>query len=116
MTVSGTAVTFYLNGASIGGGGAITVARADTGQPLRMGLRADDFTASVGSMADVRLYNRALSGPEVNALYLLSPTARVSYSAAWFDGIDRQIASANYGAAASFTYPARRLRPAAPSW
>ena len=54
VTVSGTAVTFYLNGASIGGGGAITVARADTGQPLRMGLRAEDFTTWVGSMADGR--------------------------------------------------------------
>ena len=31
--------------------------------------------------------------------------ARVSYMATWFDGIDRSIASANYGAIASFTRP-----------
>ena len=31
--------------------------------------------------------------------------ARISYAAAWFDGIDRSIAAANYGAIASFTRP-----------
>jgi RHS repeat-associated protein len=35
--------------------------------------------------------------------YGTSPKARVSYWANWFDGIDRGIASANYGAIASFT-------------
>lgn len=33
------------------------------------------------------------------------PEARVSYNAAWFDGTDRQIATANYGAIASFARP-----------
>jgi RHS repeat-associated protein len=36
---------------------------------------------------------------------LTSGNARIMYTAAWSDGIDRQIASANYGAAASFTRP-----------
>ncbi|HZL36201.1 MAG TPA: hypothetical protein VFC78_12865, partial [Tepidisphaeraceae bacterium] len=33
------------------------------------------------------------------------PKARVSYTAGWFDGLDRAIANANYGAASSFTRP-----------
>jgi hypothetical protein len=33
------------------------------------------------------------------------PLARVSYTPTWFDGIDRSIASANYGAISSFTRP-----------
>jgi YD repeat-containing protein len=33
------------------------------------------------------------------------PEARISYTASWFDGIDRSIASANYGAIGSFTRP-----------
>ena len=37
--------------------------------------------------------------------YGTSPKARVSYVASWFDGIDRSIGSANYGAIASFTRP-----------
>ena len=37
--------------------------------------------------------------------YGTNPKARVSYMASWFDGIDRSIASANYGAIASFTRP-----------
>jgi hypothetical protein len=42
--------------------------------------------------------------------YGTNPKARVSYSASWFDGIDRMIASANYGAIASFTHPSTRFR------
>jgi len=37
--------------------------------------------------------------------YGTQPEARVSYVANWFDGIDRRIAAANYGAIASFTRP-----------
>jgi RHS repeat-associated protein len=33
------------------------------------------------------------------------PLARISYSASWFDGIDRVIANGNYGAISSFTRP-----------
>ncbi len=36
---------------------------------------------------------------------LTSSNARIMYAAVWSDGIDRQIASANYGAASSFTRP-----------
>ena len=36
---------------------------------------------------------------------LTSSIARISYMATWFDGIDRQIASANYGAISSFSRP-----------
>jgi RHS repeat-associated protein len=36
---------------------------------------------------------------------LTSSNARISYAASWFDGIDRPIAAANYGAIGSFTYP-----------
>jgi RHS repeat-associated protein len=36
---------------------------------------------------------------------LTSSNARISYTAAWFDGIDRPLASANYGAISSFTRP-----------
>ncbi len=36
---------------------------------------------------------------------LTSSNARIMYTAAWSDGIDRQIASANYGAVSSFTRP-----------
>ena len=38
---------------------------------------------------------------------LVALDARVSYTASWFDGIDRNIAGANYGAIASFTRPTR---------
>src|SRR5579871_3413123 len=34
-----------------------------------------------------------------------NPKARISYTASWFDGADRPIATANYGAASSFTRP-----------
>jgi RHS repeat-associated protein len=36
---------------------------------------------------------------------LTSSIARISYMASWFDGVDRTIASANYGAITSFTRP-----------
>src|SRR5262249_9763560 len=34
-----------------------------------------------------------------------NPKARASFAAAWFDGVGRTIASANYGALSSFTRP-----------
>jgi len=60
---------------------------------------------AVGNTVSVYSYQRRNNASTSTTGALTSSNARVMYSAAWFDGIDRQIASANYGAASSFTRP-----------
>ena len=65
----------------------------------------------VGNTIEVDSFQRLNDAPSsgtgsTGALsYGSNPKARVSYGASWFDGIDRVIASANYGALSSFTRP-----------
>lgn len=50
-----------------------------------------------GSLADVRILNRALTDQEVAALYSFAPAARVSYAASYYDGADRLTDTVNLG-------------------
>ena len=65
----------------------------------------------VGNIIEVDSFQRLNDAPSsgsgsTGALsYASNPKARVSYAAMWFDGIDRVIANANYGALSSFTRP-----------
>jgi RHS repeat-associated protein len=67
-----------------------------------------DEVGNVVSQASFQRLNDAPSTGSGSAgalSYGTQPKARVSYTASWFDGIDRNIATANYGAIASFTRP-----------
>jgi hypothetical protein len=61
----------YLNGA-LDGTGAISLLTTSSGQNLRIGYRAA-VNAITGSVDEVRVYNRALSGAEVFQLYNFAP-------------------------------------------
>ena len=67
----------------------------------------DEVGNVVSAATFQRLNDAPFTGPGSTGplSYGTQPEARVSYAAGWFDGIDRQIASANYGAIASFTRP-----------
>jgi RHS repeat-associated protein len=62
-----------------------------------------DFDGSAVSTSSLQRLNDA-SASTTGAL--TSGNARIMYTAAWFDGIGRAIATASYGAASSFTRPA----------
>lgn len=70
VTVSGTTVTFYRNGVA-DTPVANAAARADTGQPLRIGQRGDLNVATYykGSIDEVAVYNAALSSTRIAAHY-----------------------------------------------
>ena len=70
VTMSGTSVTHYLNGAPNGSAGCSTSIMNGSGS-LEIGNRADGATQMHGTIDDVRIYNRALSAQEVEQLYLL---------------------------------------------
>jgi hypothetical protein len=61
-------VNFYKTGA---GDGSATnpTALADGGNPLRIGLRGDGWGLWGGKLAEMRLYNRALSSEEIAQHY-----------------------------------------------
>jgi RHS repeat-associated protein len=73
--------------------------------------QTDNTFDEVGNVVSAAMSQRLNDAPmtgtgSTGALsYGSDPKARVSYMASWFDGIDRSIASANYGAIASFTRP-----------
>lgn len=79
VTMSGTTVTHYLNGAS-NGSGTLSTTIGDSGTDLRFGRRTDGFYLT-GSAKNIRLFDRALSGAEIASLYSdpffgqLAPTA-----------------------------------------
>ena len=59
-----------------------------------------------GNLVSQATYARLNDATGTGALLAgTQPKARVSYAASWYDGADRPIASANYGAAASFSRP-----------
>jgi hypothetical protein len=64
---AGTAVTHYLNGL-INGTGSITVPLADADGTLRIGTRADLVTKMKGELAELILFDRALSLAERRAV------------------------------------------------
>ena len=64
VTMQGTLVTHFLNGVP-NGVGYIATTIADSGSALMVGSRADRFTNMLGSIANVGLYNRALSASEI---------------------------------------------------
>ena len=67
--------------------------------------QAQNTFDAVGNALSVASFQRLNDASTSTTGALTSSNARIMYSAAWFDGIDRQIASANYGAAASFSRP-----------
>jgi RHS repeat-associated protein len=72
-------------------------------------IPTNDEAGNVISTASFDRLNDAPAPGATGSTGILSagsdPKARVSYGAAWFDGIDRPIAAANYGAIASLTRP-----------
>lgn len=68
VTMAGTSVQHYLNGAA-NGSGTISTTIGDSGNAMRLGNRADGFWLA-GQMANWRLYNRALDAREVEQLYI----------------------------------------------
>jgi hypothetical protein len=69
VTRSGNTVTHYLDGV-FNGSGVIAPTVADGNGTLRIGNRADLFVDMLGSLDDVRIYNRALSSADVTELFL----------------------------------------------
>lgn len=67
VTMTGTTVQHYLNGAT-NGTGTLSTTIGDSGNAMRMGNRPDGFWLN-GQMANWRLYNRALDAREVEQLY-----------------------------------------------
>lgn len=77
VTMSGTSVTFYLNGAQNGSPQTCSTTIADAGKALKIGSRDDLVTMMRGAMDEVRIYNRALSSGEVAYQYqVTSPLLR----------------------------------------
>jgi len=67
VTMSGTTVTHYLNGAS-NGSGTLSTTIGDSATDMRFGNRPDGFWLT-GEAANVRLFSRALAASEIAALY-----------------------------------------------
>jgi|GEM_PF-688186 len=68
VTMSGTDVSFYLNGVA-NGQGSVSTTIADAGGTLRIGSRDDGGTMFSGSIDEVGIWNRALPANEVQQLY-----------------------------------------------
>lgn len=65
VTCSGLNVVHYLNGNTNGSGTLIGVPFANSSNNLRIGSRADGVTLMNGRIANVTIYNRALSQSEI---------------------------------------------------
>lgn len=65
--MAGTQLTHYLNGQAVGGG-AITATLVDGGTALKIGSRDDLFTKMKGEIAELLIYNAALSQNERNSV------------------------------------------------
>jgi hypothetical protein len=65
----GRMASIYCNGVLKAGPTAISVAVADAGNALRIGMRSDSGTVMYGLIDDPRIYSRALSGAEISLLY-----------------------------------------------
>jgi RHS repeat-associated protein len=101
--VTATYTGYNTSGTSYSQAGTVT---GDT--IIEQMLNSFDEVGNVVSVASFqRLNDTPSSGTgSTGALsYGTQPEARVSYTASWFDGIDRPIAGANYGAISSFTRP-----------
>jgi YD repeat-containing protein len=59
----------------------------------------------IGDAISTASYDRLNDASASTTGALPTSLARISYAANWLDGTDRPIASANYGAISSFTYP-----------
>ena len=67
FVVNGTNVQFYLNGAADGSGTFSVEANPSTN--ARVGSRDDDWNVYGGLLDEIRIYNRALRGGEIDTLY-----------------------------------------------
>lgn len=101
-TFDGTNVAVYLNGKLEATAVHAGTLGSGASNPIQIGTSTSSNTAN-GAMADVRVYNRALSAAEINALYnqniarlslspdewempILPPAAASSFLAAWARG------------------------------
>jgi hypothetical protein len=77
-TISGTSMTLYIDGVQAATGASSGVRSSHNNGNLQIGRFSSSFVQPFsGSIDDARLYNRALSAPEISALALLScPTER----------------------------------------
>jgi hypothetical protein len=66
-SLGGTTATHYLNGAE-NGTGELTAAGGDSGTPLLIGTRGDQFTRFKGAFAELVIYNRVLTEQEWTTL------------------------------------------------
>lgn len=67
LTMTGTGVVFYMNGAKVGSN-TLSATIADAGGPLYFGRRADGYYTKMLA-SHFRIYNRALSIAEVAQIY-----------------------------------------------
>ena len=67
--------------------------------------QTDNTYDEVGNLVSAAMSQRLNDANTSTTGSLITSLARVSYMANWFDGIDRSIASANYGAISSFARP-----------
>ncbi|MFA5293857.1 MAG: LamG domain-containing protein [Phycisphaerae bacterium] len=65
----GDSVKFYINGAPAGTLSQTAVFGIVNNEPVRIGARKDSAYWFYGSMDNIRIYNRALSGTEIQQLY-----------------------------------------------
>jgi hypothetical protein len=79
VTVSGTTVTHYLNGAT-NGSGTLGGSRATTSTALKIGTRDDTFTTFVGRLDEVAIYATVLTQSQFQAHIAAAgnPAARAS--------------------------------------
>ena len=89
--MAGTTLTHYLNGQSIGTG-EIAAVPVDLGDPLRIGTRGDLFTKMKGDIAEIVIYNTALSEADRNKVvsYLTTKYFTHAEPAPRFTGVRRQ--------------------------
>jgi hypothetical protein len=68
-TFDGTTISVWVNGAVQSTGPAAGISGSGATNPIHIGSMSGTTNPFNGSLADVRVYNRALSAVEINALY-----------------------------------------------
>ena len=69
FSIAGGSLSHFLNGIA-NGSGTITTNTADTGEPLWIGTRGDQFTRMKGDIAEVLIYDSALSAGDLRDVQL----------------------------------------------
>lgn len=80
VTFDGGTILLYLNGSEVGSGSFSGDVQAGS-EPLELGRRQDGISYLAGDMDDARIYERALSPPEIEALANRTETSPVPVGA-----------------------------------